>query len=264
MSGTVKSVLNVDRLSAVRKPFPHAMVDGFFEPGLFQELREQFPQITTMQRPPGWGQSLYWGEEDYEQHLEGHPAWQRAFEMVQSQEFISFIVDQFRDLWAAEGCTLDLSKARYVPWIESRSDKERNELAKVEHEPHELWCRMDFYESYGGYYRPIHLDQRRRLISMLVYFDDKEEIGMQGGDLQLHRSGPDLQLMEKAGMYHAPKIFSRVREQLIPPLRISPRRNRMAMFLCGRRSWHSVPAVTCQKPRRHIHILISSSVGIWQ
>lgn len=259
-------MLGVSALDAVPAPFTHSLVDGVFEPNLFQELREQFPKIRTMNRPAGWGQSLYWGEEDYERHLERSPAWRRVFEAVHSQSFVDFIVEQFRNDWSREGCTLDLSRVRYVPYCETRSEKERLHLELDGRSPTDLYCRLDFYESYGGYYRPLHLDQRRRLISMLVYMDDQEEIGMIGGELFLHAPGPDLRALARLGLYHAPKAYSRARERLFRPRPrvVKPRRNRMAMFLCGRTSWHSVAPVRSRLPRRHVHILISSFADIWE
>lgn len=263
MSDSLRSVFAVDRLDIVPEPFPHVVVDGFFKPAVFRELRDEFPDIVKT-KPDRAGQSLYWRDEEYEHHLENSPAWRKVFDIIHSQSFVDFIVDQFGELWNREGCTVDLSRARYVPYCEDRIDKQLFQLRKVEHEPHELWCRLDFYQSWVGYYRPVHLDHRRRLISMLVYFDDPEDIGMQGGELLLHPPGLDLRLLEKLGVYHAPKALSIARDRLAKTLTVRPRRNRMAGFPCGKKSWHSVPAVQLTRaPRQHIQITISSSVDAW-
>ncbi|MEZ5360870.1 MAG: 2OG-Fe(II) oxygenase [Bryobacterales bacterium] len=264
MSAAVREVLGVDRLQLQPKPFPHLVLDGFFEPGLYEQLRTEFPQITKMKRPKGWGQSLYWGDAEYDAHLAASPAWKKVHDMVHSQEWIEYIIQQFGDYWRSEGCTVDLAKAVYVPYCEDRIDKELLELRRPAHPPHELWSRLDFYQSYSGYYRPVHLDHRRRLISMLVYFQDKDEVGMEGGELILHPPSFDLAMLERLRLYHAPKPFSKLRDRLAQTIAVKPKHNRMAVFPCGKHSWHSVPAVRSEiAPRQHIQITISSSYDAW-
>lgn len=269
MSDSLKSLLAVDRLEVDLHPFPHVLVDEFFRPDAFRELLDQFPQITEMKSDmkrgeTGWGQTLYWGDEEYDRHLEESPGWKRVFDLVHSQSFLDYIIDELGELFAREGCVVDLSKARYVPYCEDRVDKQLNQLRKVEHEPHELWCRLDFYQGYRGYYRPVHLDHQRRLISMLVYFSDQDVVARDGGDLILHSPGPDLWMLGKLGLYQTPKLFSLARDRLAQTLAIKPRGNRMALFPCGKRSWHAVPAVrSASSPRQHIQITISSSTDIW-
>lgn len=229
------------------------------------ELRAQFPNIVAMQRPKGWGQSLYWGDEDYERHRERNPAWKIVHDVIHSQDWVDYIIEQFGEYWKREGCVVDLSKVRYVPYCESRADKERFHLEKVEYEPHDLWCRLYFYQSYAGYYRPVHLDHRRRLMSMLVYFEDHDAAGMTGGELILHPPGLDLALLAKMGVFHAPKPFSLPRDRFARTIAVKPKNNRMVVFTCGRTSWHSVHAVQpARAPRQHIQITISSSVDAWR
>lgn len=259
------SVLNVDRLDPVDKPFPHATVDGFLEPTLFAQLSDEFPAIMEMDRPKNWGAWICRGDEPFETHMEKSPAWKKFADAVFSQSYLDFIIGQFGDRWEREGCKIDLSKAVYVPYIENREDKGRGELREVKHDPHELYLRMDIGEAQGGYYRSAHLDHRRRLTTMLVYFSDKREIGMEGGELLLHPGGPDLSMLRAMGVFHAPKALSKMRDKVANTVKVEPAENRMAMFLCGRRSWHAVPAVTSSRaPRRWVHLMISSSVDAWK
>ena len=252
-----------DRLEIVRRPFPHMIADECFVPDLFRELRDQFPNVIKLERPKGWGQSLYWGDPEYARHLDDSPAWKKVFDTVHSQDFVDWIVEQFGDLWQSEGCVVDLSKARYVPYCESRENKERFQLDPTGYEPHELWCRLDFYQGFSGYYKPVHLDHQRRLISWLVYFDEQDQV-MEGGDLVLHAPGPDLRLLEKLNVYQTPRSFSKLRDRLARTISVKPQGNRTALFMCGRRSWHSVPAMrSARAPRQHIQISISSSIDAW-
>jgi hypothetical protein len=265
MNRAADSIFNVTRFPVDSRPFPHALVDEIFSATLFRELQSQFPNILAMSSPTGPGNNLYWGDDEYERLLQSSPAWKRVFRYIHSQAFLQLVIEQFDPYWKAEGCTIDLSRACYVPFCEDRTDKELRRMRKAALEPHELWCRLDFYQSMSGYYLPAHLDHRRRLISMLVYFDDQQKTEMDGGELTLHTPWPDLQVLHAVGLYHAPKPFSLVRERLARTKLVSPKANRMAVFLCGKKSWHSVSAIrSARYPRRYVHILISSSVDAWR
>lgn len=258
------SILGVNGMKLNPDPFPHLVVDAFFAPGFFQQLKAEFPSIEKTKRKHGWGQSLYWGDDAYHELMKTSRAWKRAHDFVHSQTFVDFVISEFDEYWEREGCIVDLQKARFVPYLEDRIDKERYHLRKVDHKPEELFCRLDLYQSWDGYYRPVHLDHRRRLISMLVYFDDPAEIGMHGGELILHPPAADLDFMEKLGCYHAPKLFSKLRDKVANTTVVKPMPNRMAVFPCGRKSWHSVPSVRTERsPRAHIQITISSQSAAW-
>ena len=167
------------------------------------------------------------------------------FETFHSQAFVEWGVGQFAGVWQREGCKIDLSGARYVPYREDRVDKERGALRKVEHEPHELWVRMDVHQGRVGYSRPVHLDHARRLISMLIYFCDHAESGMAGGELLLHGA---------EGRHEGSRV----------PTRVAPRHNLMVAFPCSNVSHHSVPRITsAAAPRNYIQVHISSSVDVW-
>jgi GT2 family glycosyltransferase len=202
---------------------------------------ESFPTCPPGVGPTGF--SLYWGDDGYERLLEERHEWQLLFDSFQSQQFIDWCVTQFAEVWLREGCAIDLSQAKYVPYREDRIDKERATLRVIEHQPHELWVRMDIHQGRLGYSRPVHLDHARRLLSMLVYMCDHTENQMTGGELFLHADAkPDSS----------------------PVKRITPQHNFMVAFPCGRRSHHSVPTITSiGAPRNYIQVHISSSVDIW-
>jgi len=265
MTDSLQRNLDVRHLCSVAWPFPHALADGFFRTAVYEKLRDEFPSIVARSGAGGRQHSLYWGDEEYERHLERSPSWTNVFDMVQSQAFVDFIIELFADYWEREGCTLDLSTARYVRYIEDREDKERLSLRRVEHDPNELWCRLDFSESYGGIYGPLHRDQRRRLISMLVYFDHTEDAAGLDGGLRLHRCGIDLQLLRKLGVGRVPKAYSLLRDQVATTISVPPRANRMVVLVNSNRSWHSVAKTEpARLPARHLRIVISSSVDIWR
>jgi hypothetical protein len=224
------------------RPFAHVIRDQFIEPGAYGRLRDSFPDCPPASGPTGY--SLYWGDDGYERLLDREPAWRALFDALHSQAFIDWGVRQFSAYWQADGCRIDLTRARYVPYREDRVDKELGALRNVEHEPDELWVRMDIHQGRVGYRRSAHVDHRRRLVSMLVYFCDQEQNGMVGGELLLHGSGW--------------KRFSR-------PVKVTPRENLMVAFPCGARSRHSVPRIeSMTRPRNYIQVHISSSVDAWR
>lgn len=223
------------------EPFPHVIYPQFIRPEYYAELCRSFPTCPPSTGPTGF--SLYWGDEGYTRLLDEQPAWRALFNTFHSQEFIEWGKKQFARVWEEEGCKIDLSRARYVPYREDRIDKERASLRKIEHEPHELWVRMDIHQGQKGYDRGVHVDHARRLISMLIYMCDHTENQMIGGELFLH-AGAGSQ-SKRAG-------------------RITPRHNLMVAFPCTARSYHSVSAIkSLAVPRSYIQVHLSSSVDAW-
>jgi hypothetical protein len=238
------SICVLETLEVKAEPFPHVFHESFIAPEHYRQLCRTFPTCPPGTSPTGY--SLYWGDEGYRRLLDEQPAWQALFDTFHSQTFIEWGKEQFAEVWQRAGCKLDLSEARYVPYREDRIDKERAALRKIEHEPHELWVRMDIHQGRVGYSRRIHLDHARRLVSMLIYMCDHTENQMVGGELVLH--GADGQ--------HA--------RHRRPLTRIAPRHNLMVAFPCMNGSHHSVPKITSMaSPRNYIQVHISSSVDAW-
>jgi hypothetical protein len=239
---TLGSICDLSRRSVIDKPFPHVVNDHFVAAPHFAQLRDAFPACPASTGPTGF--SLYWEDDVYQQLLAHVPAWRALSDTFQSQRFIDWAIDQFAGIWAAEGCAIDLARARYVPYHEDRTDKERATLRRVVHAPEELWVRMDIHQGRVGYKRAIHRDHARRLISMLVYICDQHAIQMVGGELVLHASP-------------LARLFR-------PSTTVEPRENLMVAFPCMNRSYHSVSEITSMaQPRNYLQIQISSSVDIW-
>jgi hypothetical protein len=237
-SGVEHIVCDFTLLNLFTEPFPHIANHEFIEPEIYRQLCETFPTCPTSTGPTG--HSLYWGDADYERLLNSQRAWRALFETFHSQAFIDWARQQFHSYWSQLGCMIDLSKSRYVAYREDRVDKELSKLRVVEYEPEELWVRLDIHQGRVGYSRAIHVDHRRRLLSMLVYFCDQREIQMRGGELILHDAAK------------------------IPVKRITPEHNLMVAFPCSVNSTHSVAPITSMAaPRNYIQVHISSSVDIW-
>jgi hypothetical protein len=224
------------------KPFHHIVVENFLPAHLYPQLHESFPICPPSTGPTGF--SHYWGDPEYDRLMEEVPAWKAFFDWAHSQNYIDTMVRQFADAYQAHGCRIDLSKAKYVPYRETREGKEQRHLTGTGLQPHELFVRLDIHQGHIGYFRKPHLDHRRRLTSMLIYFCDSHESGREGGDLVLHGS--------TLGFLH-PAVD-----------RVTPKKNLMGAFACSPDSYHSVPEIKSQSsPRNFIQIQISSSVDAW-
>ena len=233
-----RAICQFSRLPVNPHPFPHVQHQEFIDPQIYQELAQSFPTCPSSTGPTG--HSLYWGDSEYQKLLDNVPGWRGLFDTFHSQAFIDWAREQFAPYWTELGCTIDLSKARYVPYREDRVDKELAALRVVEHEPEELWVRLDIHQGQIGYTRAVHVDHRRRLLSMLVYFCDQQEIQMHGGELLLHDAE------------------GRV------TTRVLPQHNLMVAFPCAVNSTHSVAPITAlAAPRNYVQVHISGSVDIW-
>lgn len=234
------SVCDLKKFELRFEPFAHVLHDQFIAPEFYRQLCESFPTCPPSTGPTGF--SLYWGDKGYQELLDAQPAWQSLFNTFHSQRFIDWCKEQFAAVWNEDGCRINLASARYVPYREDRIDKERATLRRIEHEPDELWIRMDIHQGHEGYDRPVHLDHARRLMSMLVYMCDHNENEMIGGELFLHQG----------------------KRPQVNPVRINPRHNLMVAFPCTARSYHSVSPITSMaRPRNYIQVHISSSVDVW-
>jgi hypothetical protein len=210
---------------------------SILDPDLYARLAGSFPLCPANTGPTGY--TLFWGDPEYDRLMAQNDDWAALFAAVHSQSFIDRVLALFPAAFAQE-TKVDLSRARYVPYCESRADKQRDALARVEHTADELWVRLDIMQGRTGYMREPHLDHRRRAISMLIYFSDGDEDAMRGGDLVLHGG--------KAGK-----------------LVVRPRHNRMVVFPCHARSVHSVSRIRSQRrPRNFVQVTVSSSVDIWK
>jgi len=248
-----------------RHPFPHAVIDDFLRPEVFEELKATFPEVPAGRAPKSWARSLYWGDEAYERHLDAHLTWRALFNAVHSQAFVEHIRRQFAEAFESPSFLPDPDKLRFVSYCEDRQEKETGGSQPAEHAPEDIWARLDIYHGWPGYTRAAHLDHRRRLLSMLLYFDSAEEIGMVGGRLTLHRPETDLAVAAKLGAYRCPPAWLALRDRWSKPVVVEPMRNRAAMFPCTPRSWHSVPVIEkLDRPRAFVHIVLSSSYEVWR
>lgn len=218
------------------RPFAHVLADAWLDDDLYRDLCGSFPTCPPNSGPTGY--TLFWGDDEYDRLIGSGGPWAELFRRVHCQDFIDFALSAFADIFAREA-RVDLSRARYVPYCESREDKQREQLGATGLAPDDLWVRLDIMQGRRRYSRIPHLDHRRRALSMLIYFCDADEAGMTGGDLILHGARGEA-------------------------LGVRPRHNRMVMFPCTAASLHSVSPIRRQSaPRNFVQVTVSSAVDLW-
>ncbi|HEX8449354.1 MAG TPA: 2OG-Fe(II) oxygenase [Allosphingosinicella sp.] len=232
-------MLSFPAMGIVPLPFPHAAHPDFLPAGLYQRLKSKFPVCPPLGGPTGF--SYFRGDPAYDSLVAEDPDWRIFAQTLHSQAFIDYCLGGFAAVLAAEECLVPLERARFADHFESRGDKFRREVRIADRPAEDLWVRLDILQGRKGYAREAHLDHRRRLVTMLIYFCDSDHIGMTGGDLVLHVSPDDEGL-----------------------LRYPPRDNLMVAFPCSPRSWHSVSRIVAQqKTRDFVQITISSPADAW-
>ena len=120
------------------------------------------------------------------------------------------------------------------------SNKEKNN-------PNNLSLHFDISIASEGYVREIHLDMSHRFLNFLIYFENSEDVGGEGGELCLYNN--DLSL------YNVSK----------------PKDNKAIFFFSTPQSWHSVnKMINTKKWRKFIYGGYSCSfqsfknVGVWK
>lgn len=234
-------MLDLPDLSLKTTPIVHTIHPGFLPSDIYEEMRRTFPVCPPSGGPTGF--SYFRGDPLYDALVSGNQAWRAFVDGILSEEFVDYCLDQFGDAFRELGCLVDISKARYTDFFETRAQKAKRHIDPDGRAPEDLWVRADILQGRTGYWREAHLDHRRRLLTMLIYFSDVKDDAMEGGSLVLH----------EAAEHASPG-----------DLEIPPRHNLMAAFPCAPNSWHSVTPITkTKRTRDFIQITLSSPIDAW-
>lgn len=218
-------------------PFGHCVIDGFFEPNFFRALADSYPTCPPASGPTGF--TIHRGDPQFDRIISENDAWQRFYTYCNSPAFLEGCVTMFAKE-IAESCYLKAVDLSFVDYIETRKDKELRSLSQPEHDAVKMFVRFDFMQGMNSYVREPHLDHRRRLVNMLVYFDSPGPDTFSGGELLLH--DPSGEVVEC----------------------VLPKANRAVFFACSEKSWHSVHAVSnCHNPRRFVQVALSGCHDLW-
>lgn len=275
-------MLTISRADVVSDPFPHVVKQDILPTDLFAGLRADFPQAETFAEQKringtsgsrtGNGFDVYRGDPLYSDLAANSPAWREFDSFINSEAF----ADTFRDVFADHidhiGLRVDLAKSRVQPdYFEPRhsltetatpADKIKTIGLNVidlfqKPQPVQLFTRLDIHKSVGGYAKPPHCDRPNRLCSLIVYFSDAEETGLEGGDLLVFKHKTNKSIKE----YERHPVASNVTEVA----RLRPKPNLGVFFPCQNNSYHGVTAVTSQGVARDfLYINISGrTASLW-
>jgi hypothetical protein len=213
------------------------VIDDVLPQALFAQLAAAFPTCPAASGPTGF--TIHRGDPEFVAVMAASPEWSALYAQCNSPEFVAALAQ----LFAAEidaVCTIARSKLRWADHIETRAEKESGRLTGQSLPPEALHVRFDFMEGRESYTRAPHLDHRRRLATMLLYFNAPGDESYSGGDLLLHEPGGAL------------------------VSQIEPKANRAVLFPCSPRSWHAVEPVRAVKvPRRFVQLSVSSCHELW-
>lgn len=146
----------------LHQPFPHLVLDDFFPISLFSELLAEYP---NSQRFEGAHESsrarrnLTYKDDGFLRLTKESAAWGACYEILRSSEFIAGLLQLFSD-----------ELPRWGGQIED------NDVVA---------SKFDIAWAGEGYTRSCHLDRRNHAIAALLYFNDRNDFGGQGGSLQL-------------------------------------------------------------------------------
>jgi hypothetical protein len=277
-------MLNVSAADVVKGPYPHVVSDSMLDPAMFARLLAEYPDASLFAETAAdtggkgsragkeTGFDIYRGDTTYDRLIARSPAWAEFDAWINSTAF----VDKYQELFGPHakdiGISVDIAKSTYDrSYVEPRDVLTANEtlgerIAGAAHSltrsmrmghPTDLFTRLDITRSLGGYAKPPHCDRPNRLCSLIIYFTDADDVGLEGGDLLVFKAkkpGP----VEKAPRHPRPNEVDIVAQ-------LRPKANRGVFFPCCNTSYHGVTAVTSKGvPRDFLYINISGrSASLW-
>ncbi|HET8797183.1 MAG TPA: 2OG-Fe(II) oxygenase [Thermoanaerobaculia bacterium] len=232
------------RYRYVVQPQPHLVIDEIVPRSTYDAMR--FPD-ELVRSGASWG--ITSSDSEYAAVLED-PAWRALHDLLRGESFVRAVLRAFADDMRAANCLVDPERARLVPFVESREEKERAVLS-TDADPNEIYTRLDFQsKGEGGYRDFVHLDWARRIVGGILFFSDAAEEGLEGGELAFYRD----RAFRNDRWCHDAELT-----MLIPP-----RHNSGAIFLNSNTAFHGPRAIRALRGRRRwLYYTISSRVDVW-
>jgi hypothetical protein len=198
-------MINLSAEDVVATPFPHAVKDEILSKAVFDGLQREFPsdQLFDENQRHEWGGgriNLVRGNPVFERFVRDSRAWAEFFHYVNSQEFVSRMVSVFGPYFGQAGARFNHADSRFLDYVEPL-EYSRGGNSSILHriasrtrlrgiydrvmrllDSKALYVTFDIARSRGGYRIAPHTDNRYKLIVGLIYFNDVEELGGEGGD----------------------------------------------------------------------------------
>ena len=221
-------------------PFPHAIVENIFPDEVYRRACDEFPVLEA--RAGGRaGRDLFADDEGYAKVVGSIP-WKTIHERLTGSVFVDKLLLGFRRALIEHGCKVSANDYQLSTFIEPRALLQ-SPVIDPDADPDTLFVRMDFQEAGPGYFRNVHCDHRRRVVSGIIFFCDAEAQVMDGGQFVLYG---------QSGEVTKPEVF------------VDPRHNRAVFFLCCNTSFHEAALLkSCRGSRRWLYYSVSSKVDVW-
>jgi len=275
-------MLQISAKDVVADPFPHVIKDGMLSADLFEALRADFPgaDIFAGQQDThgkvgsrtGSGFDIYRGETAYEALTKRSKAWAEFDGFINSEKFADTFRSVFADYIDQIGLRVVINESHVNPaYAEPRellteTATFADKVARVVNsaidpfrspKPAELFTRLDIHRSMGGYAKKPHCDRPNRLCSLILYFTDAEEVGMDGGDLLIFKHNQEKPVRRYERHPHP--------ENVTQLAKLRPKRNLGVFFPCQNNSYHGVTQVLSKGVERDfLYINISGrAYSLW-
>lgn len=262
-------------------PYPHLLKEGILPYEFYNQLLDSFPEIENnkskrnyLASRTGQGNDIYRGDEIYNELINKNECWKEFSDYINSSKFMFKIIDLFGDQIDSSYSPLDTNKMFFDhQFIEHRGSlskpKKFNLIDKIRirfgkppsfnssEKINSIYSRLDIHNGEKGYNVPVHCDRSNRVISFVLYFCDKEEIGMKGGELGIY----DHKERKKPWLYERNPSPNDV--QLIT--KIKPKHNTGIIFLGTNNSYHAAEKIqSIESPRKFLYINLSSKAErVW-
>jgi hypothetical protein len=268
-------MLEINSADVVADPFPHIIKEGILPAALFENLRADFPTASIFSGQSkahgsagsrtGSGFDIYRGDPAFGALVERSQAWREFSGFINSEAF----ADTFREVFADHLDTIGLQIAIDGSHVDSTYFEPRSMLSETAtpgdrvalalsaamrpfrgRRTIDLFTRLDIHKSTSGYAKPAHCDRPNRLCSLIVYFNDAEAIGMDGGDLLIFKHKQEKPIVDYE-RHPRPADVLQVAQ-------LRPRPNLGVFFPCQNNSYHGVtPVLSKGLERDFLYINIS-------
>jgi len=229
-------MLRYDRVAFGYEPYPIGLISGVFEPGIYQDLCETYPDKSLFQYMPNLGNKYSLSEANnpsqYRSFLRRSAGWRSFYDYIKSKEFIE---KTFQMLQAN-----NINMALRRPKVLSRfgSWKRTSILGRLLGWT-ELNARFEFsmMGGDGGYIRP-HTDMPRKLITFVFSMSQPGEWNPSwGGSTDVVWPKDPRNLYNEGNKYFDFEQVNTLKKMAFNP-------NQAVIFIKTWNSWHAVSPLT--------------------
>jgi hypothetical protein len=227
-------MLNTNLANLSYLPFPHAVIEQFFDPELFLRLRASFPDYESAQVKNHLGAksslSPLNNPDNYYKYLKQNKEWKWFYDEIKKGAFIHAVVNQLKSQ------NIDLRCGHHIKGLGFRSDIVNVlKQAKQGNLPKWISSRFEFsmMPADGGCILP-HTDHPNKILTMVVGFNEDNELDdIEGAECKL------CEAVDPSKSYNNVNNYMRFDEiNVLKKVPITP--NRALLFIKTHNSLHCV------------------------